>query len=138
MRLSVLWKSNLLALAACLALASTIAGQTPPTAEAPRVRAMRVAAPIKIDGRLDEPAWALAEPATDFRMKKPKEGAPASERTEARVLIDDKNIYFGIHAFDSEPDKINARELTRDADLANDDKIEILLDTNHDHRNAYR
>jgi hypothetical protein len=34
MRFSVLWKSNLLTLAACLALASTIAGQTPPTAEA--------------------------------------------------------------------------------------------------------
>jgi len=138
MRFSVLWKSNLLALAACLPLASTIAGQTPPTAEAPNVLALRVREAIKIDGGLDEPAWARAEAATDFRMKKPKEGAPASERTEVRVLIDDKNIYFGIYAFDSDPDKINARERTRDADLANDDKIEILLDTNHDRRNAYR
>src|SRR5262245_22676129 len=138
MRFSVLCKSNLLALAACLALASTIAGQTPPTTEAPHVLALRVTEAIKIDGGLDEPAWARAEAATDFRMKKPKEGAPASERTEARVLFDDKNIYFGIYAFDPDPDKINARERTRDADLANDDKIEILLDTNHDRRNAYR
>jgi hypothetical protein len=58
MRFSVLWKSNLLTLAACLALASTIAGQTPPTAEAPHVLALRVTEAIKIDGGLDEPAWA--------------------------------------------------------------------------------
>jgi len=128
----------LFALANCVALVSGAAGQMPSVTEVPRIRAMRAMEPIKVDGRLDEPAWAKAEAATDFRMENPKEGAPASERTEVRVLFDDKNIYFGIRAFDSEPDKINARELTRDADFANDDKIEILLDTNHDRRNAYR
>lgn len=138
MRLLVQWKTILLVPAACLALVSINAGQTPSPAEAPRVRALRVTEPIKIDGRLDEPVWAQAEAATDFRMENPKEGAPASERTEVRVLFDEKNIYFGVRAFDSEPGKINARELTRDAAFANDDKIEILLDTNHDRRNAYR
>jgi uncharacterized protein DUF5916/cellulose/xylan binding protein with CBM9 domain len=132
------WKMILFALANCVALVSGAAGQMPSVTEVPRIRAMRAMEPIKVDGRLDEPAWAKAEAATDFRMENPKEGAPASERTEVRVLFDDKNIYFGIRAFDSEPDKINARELTRDADFANDDKIEILLDTNHDRRNAYR
>src|SRR5262245_51913443 len=138
MRSLVPWKRILLALASCVALVSADAGQTPPVTDVPRIRAMRATEPIKVDGRLDEQAWAKAEVATDFRMESPREGASASERTEVRVLFDDKNIYFGIRAFDSEPDKINARELTRDAVFANDDKIEILLDTNHDRRNAYR
>src|SRR5207244_11987738 len=110
MGLSVQWKRILLVLAACVASASGVVGQT--ASESPRVRALRVTEPIKIDGHLDEPAWAQAEAATDFRMQKPKEGAPASERTEVRVLYDEKKIYFGIRAFDSEPGRINARELT--------------------------
>jgi hypothetical protein len=138
MKLPFQRKGMLLAPAACLALASIIAGQTAHPAEIRRIRVLRVTEPIKIDGRLDESAWAQAEAATDFRMENPKEGAPASERTEVRVLFDEKNIYFGVRAFDSEPDKINARELTRDATFVNDDKIEILIDTNYDRRNAYR
>ena len=103
-----------------------------------RIRALRIKNPIKIDGRLDEPSWSQAEVATDFRQQEPNEGEPASERTEARVLFDDKNLYVGVHAFDSEPSRINSRELVRDATFSNDDKVEIILDTYHDRRNAYR
>jgi hypothetical protein len=103
-----------------------------------RIQAVRVTEAIKIDGRFDEPAWAAAEAATDFRQQEPTEGAAASERTEVRVLFDDRNLYVGIHAFDSDPANMNARELVRDADFSNDDKVEILLDTYHDRRNAYR
>lgn len=38
----------------------------------------------------------------DFRQKEPHEGEPATERTQVRVLFDDKNLYVGIRAFDSE------------------------------------
>lgn len=104
----------------------------------PSIKILRITQPIKIDGRLDEPAWSQAEPATDFRQETPDEGAPASEKTEVRVLYDDKSIYIGIRAFDSEPKKINARELVRDSSFSNDDVIEVLLDTYHDRRNAFR
>jgi hypothetical protein len=103
-----------------------------------RIQAGRVTDPIKIDGLLTEPDWALAQPATDFRQERPTEGSPASERTEVRVLFDDRNIYFGIRAFDSSVAHINARELVRDASFSNDDTIAILLDTYHDRRNAFR
>src|SRR5258705_9002839 len=106
--------------------------------EARRIQAARVTDVIKIDGLLDEPAWSLAQPATDFLQQQPTEGASASERTEVRVLFDDKNIYFGIRAFDSEATHINARDLVRDSSFPNDDRIEILLDTYHDRRNAFR
>jgi hypothetical protein len=106
--------------------------------EAHRIHALRITDSIKIDGQLDESAWTTAEPATDFRQESPTEGAPASEKTEVRVLYDDKNIYISIRAFDSEPKNINARELVRDADFANDDTIAVVLDTYHDRRNAFR
>lgn len=102
-----------------------------------RIKAVRVSDTIKIDGLLDESSWSLAQPATDFLQQEPSEGAPASERTEVRVLFDDRNIYFGIRAFD-DPTQINARELVRDASFSNDDKIQILLDTYNDKRNAFR
>ncbi len=103
-----------------------------------RIQAMRITDALKIDGSLDEPAWSLAQPATDFLQQQPTEGVPASEHTEVRVLFDDKNIYFGIRAFDSDAKHINARELVRDADFSNDDTVAIMLDTYHDRRNAFR
>ncbi len=103
-----------------------------------RIRAVPVNDPIKIDGILNEPAWSLAQPATDFLQEQPTEGAPASEKTEVRVLYDDKNLYLGIRAFDADPAKINARDLVRDSLFATDDRIEIILDTYHDRRNAFR
>ena len=106
--------------------------------EARRIPAVRVTDALKIDGLLDESAWSLAQPATDFLQEQPHEGEPASEKTDVRVLFDDKNLYIGIHAFDSDPAQVNARELVRDASFSNDDKIEILLDTYHDRRNAFR
>ena len=109
-----------------------------PSSGLPRIQAVQITEALKIDGLLDEPAWSLAQPATEFRQQRPTEGAPASERTEVRVLFDDKNIYFGIRAFDSEAGHINARDLVRDSNFPNDDKVEILIDTYHDRRNAFR
>src|SRR5437773_998451 len=118
--------------------AATTAQATAPSTGPRRIQARRVTEAIKIDGLLNEPAWSLAQPATDFRQERPTEGAPASERTEVRVLFDEKNIYFGIRAFDSDAGHINARDLVRDSDFPNDDKVEILLDTYDDRRNAFR
>lgn len=108
------------------------------TAITSRITALRINEEIKLDGRLDERVWSQAQPVKEFRQEEPVEGAPASEKTEVRVLFDDKNLYVGIRAWDSEPQHINARELVRDASFSNDDKVEILLDTYHDRRNAFR
>ncbi|HKA20882.1 MAG TPA: DUF5916 domain-containing protein, partial [Blastocatellia bacterium] len=117
---------------------TTTAAQSADGKRAHRIEILRVSDPIKIDGRLDEPEWSQAEAATDFRQESPIEGAPASEKTEVRVLYDNKNIYIGIRAFDSEPSKINARDLVRDSTFDTDDRIELILDTYHDRRNGFR
>ena len=119
--------------------ATSASAQLPQDTAGPRrIRAVSVTDAIKIDGLLDEAAWSLAQPATDFLQEQPNEGEPASEKTEVRILFDDRNLYIGIRAFDSDATLINARELVRDADFSNDDTIAILLDTYHDRRNAFR
>jgi len=50
-----------------------------------RALAVRIngAAP-EIDGRLDDPVWGNAQPATGFGLREPTEGVSAPERTEVR------------------------------------------------------
>src|SRR5712692_1888105 len=117
---------------------TTKPAQLPASSGLRRIQAVRITDALRIDGLLDESAWTLAQPATDFLQQRPTEGATASERTEVRVLFDNRNIYFGIRAFDSDAVHINARELVRDASFSNDDNVAILLDTYHDRRNAFR
>ncbi|MEZ5318543.1 MAG: DUF5916 domain-containing protein [Vicinamibacterales bacterium] len=90
-----------------------------------------------IDGRLDEDVWALAPAQGRFIQREPAFGWASTERTEFRILYDDRTLYFGIWAFDSDPDGIIATELKRDSGLRKGDQIKITLDTFHDHRNAF-
>lgn len=110
-----------------------------------QARLVAEGAAIRLDGALDEPAWQDGDVASGFRQREPDEGAPASESTRIRVLYDQENLYIGVWAFDSRPDRIIARQLERDARLGlsrfgpsgGDDAIELILDTFHDRRNAY-
>src|SRR2546425_2375260 len=99
--------------------------------------AVRVDRAPKLDGTLDDPLWQAAKAITDFRQREPHEGGLATERTEARVLFTRHAVYFGIHCYDSEPSRIIATELRRDISQELDDHFEILIDSNHDRRDAY-
>ena len=101
------------------------------------ITAVRTDIPLKIDGVFDDPAWQNAMFQGGFIQREPNEGAPASEKTELGFLYDKKNLYIGIKCYDSEPDKIIAREMRRDAVVDDDDYFEFVLDTYHDHRSAY-
>jgi hypothetical protein len=90
-----------------------------------------------IDGRVEEAVWSKVEPASQFTQQQPDEGQPSTERTEVRVLHDQKNIYIGIICFDSEPDKIVVTQGRRDAELTDTDSVQVILDTFNDHQNAF-
>ncbi|MGE0820893.1 MAG: DUF5916 domain-containing protein [Candidatus Binatia bacterium] len=92
---------------------------------------------ITVDGTLDEPAWQQAGIADDFQQREPNEGAPASERTEVRVLYSRSRLYVGVICYDSQPEAIVATRFDRDADLAADDRVTLLFDTFLDRRNAF-
>ena len=43
---------------------------------------------IALDGRLDEPVWQRAVPATDFVQQDPVNGGTPTERTEVRIVFE--------------------------------------------------
>jgi len=98
---------------------------------------VRAASNISVDGALDEPAWSEASPIGDIIQQVPREGEKATERTVVKLLHDSQNLYIGVICYDSEPRKITGTQMARDADLSVDDRIEILIDTFHDRRNAF-
>ena len=66
------------------------------------------ALPIVLDGELNDPAWQRATPITAFLQRDPLDGAPATLRTEARVVFDATAIYVAVRAFDGDPGRIVA------------------------------
>lgn len=132
-------KSATVAALMLLACAVAVPASAQPAPAEKSLRALRITAPVRVDGRLDEEAWARAELISDFIQQEPRVGEPVTERTEVRVLVDDEALYFGVRCFDRDPSGIIARELRRDQSrsFAPEDQFDIVLDTFHDHRNAY-
>jgi len=95
------------------------------------------APPIRLDGRLDDAAWATADSIADFRQREPAEGAPATERTVVKVVRDDDALYVAVRADDRNASEIRATQLRRDADLGSDDTVTLLIDSFHDHRTGF-
>jgi hypothetical protein len=134
----------LLAIPAALAAqdrqAASAGAQSPPAAaaghadRAPHAHAARTALPIRVDGRLDDPAWAAAEPLTRFTQVVPDEGRPVSEATEARILYDDQALYVGFRLYDR--GHVNTRLGRRDMELGDADWVGLVVDSYHDHRTA--
>ena len=94
-------------------------------------------APITLDGLLTEPCWQEVPAVSDFRQRDPREGEPATERTEIRVVYYQQTLYIGVICSDSEPPLIVSKEMRRDGDVEGDDSITVVLDTYLDHRNAF-
>jgi len=129
----------LLLFQACSANAATSSEGQPAKGESGRIsaEAIRIEHAPTLDGTLNDPLWQSAKPITEFRQREPHEGEPPTEKTEVRILYSRHAVYFGIHCYDSEPSRIIATELRRDAVQDLDDHFEILIDSNHDRRGAY-
>ncbi len=91
----------------------------------------------EIDGRLTDEAWTLAPVQGNFVQREPAYGSPSTERTEFRVLYDNRTLYIGVWVFDSDPAGIMGSEMKRDSGLNKGDQLKITIDTFHDHRNAF-
>ncbi len=105
-----------------------------PSAAATRIDASE--APV-IDGDLSDPVWSKAQVIDEFYQLEPDEGAPASERTVARVLYDSENLYVSIYAYDSDPSAIVASVKSRDGNLSRDDLVRLYLDPGMTRRDGY-
>ncbi|HQZ17567.1 MAG TPA: DUF5916 domain-containing protein [Vicinamibacteria bacterium] len=121
-----------------LLLAGEALAAAEPPPPRPQLRATRVETKIDIDGRLDEAAWASAEPADSFTQSVPDEGAAPTERTEVRVLYDDRALYIGFFAGHREVRDIIYNELRRDFDGSSTDWVAVIVDPFLDRRNGYQ
>jgi hypothetical protein len=109
-----------------------------PARDGYRIEAHRTARPPEIDGVLDDEAWIEATVVDSFTQQEPNNGAPASERTEVRILYDAERLYIALHAWDANPDAIIATEMRRDSTrILDEDNFQIILDTFRDSRSGY-
>ncbi|SVB31148.1 uncharacterized protein METZ01_LOCUS184002, partial [marine metagenome] len=100
------------------------------------IEALRIDGAPTVDGKLDEPFWHLAMPASGFIQQRPDEGRQVTERTEVRVVYNDQTLFFGVFAYDSQPEQIIATQMRRDGSLADDDYFQVIIDTYLDRQNG--
>lgn len=118
-------------------VALPVAAQTPPPAIQATTLLDGEAAPT-VDGRISpDEVWMRIQPSSTFTQTDPSEGAPATERTEVRVLLGKTTLYIGIICFDNDPSKIIVSEAKRDGELTDIDSVLVALDTFNDRQNAF-
>jgi hypothetical protein len=100
------------------------------------LKAVRTERPPVIDGYGNDESWQSANSASGFVQRVPAEGAPESERTEFKILYDDKNIYVYAMMYDSHPDSIVSRLARRD-NIPESDWVGIGFDSYHDRQTAF-
>jgi len=127
----------LLLAAATESAAQSSIGRTTPGAGPPVATTGTMAAPPRIDGRLDEEAWQHARAIEGFIQREPRQGDDVSERTVVRILTDKDALYVGAWLYDRTPGAIVPGEKIRDAILTNSDYFGVILDTYHDRQNGF-
>ncbi|HET7923082.1 MAG TPA: carbohydrate binding family 9 domain-containing protein, partial [Gammaproteobacteria bacterium] len=120
------WKSRLTA----LWLVATLSLWPLAARAALQFRAVRVSHPLALTGRLDDPAWQLAPPATEAFQAYPHASALSPYPMQVRVLYDDRYLYIGIQADDPHPELIREHYERRDRLFSpnSDDVLMLYLD----------
>ncbi len=90
------------------------------------------------DGALDEAFYRDIPPISDFIQQEPREGQPATERTDVWVVYDRQNLYVSARIWESDMSRLVATEMRRDANnLYNNDHFGVSFDSFYDRRNGY-
>ena len=101
------------------------------------IRAVRLTAPLRLDGRLDEPVYASVPSISDFIQQEPIEGSPATEKTEVWLFFDRDNVYVAARCWETHPERRVAREMRRDNPaIIQGDHVSFMFDTFYDRRNG--
>ena len=98
---------------------------------------MRDEESIAVDGQLEEDVWKRAVPAADFIQTDPRNGAPATERTEVRIAYSRTALYMGVVCFDDEPGRLLRFQRRRDEGLGSDDRFMWVIDPFLTSQNGY-
>src|SRR5688572_30730160 len=102
------------------------------------LRATRLAAPLTVDGALDEAAYRDVKPITSFVQMEPRQGEAATERTESWLLFDDQYFYVSVRSYDSQPSRLVANEMRRDSfNVFQNDNLTVSIDSLYTRRSGY-
>ena len=102
------------------------------------LRAVKLTAPLRLDGQLDEALYTTVAPASDFIQMEPKPGAPATEKTDVWIAFDDANMYVTVRCWDSRPPSgWIMDEMRRDSsNIPRNENVAFFFDTFYDKRTA--
>src|SRR3954471_508838 len=100
-----------------LIVASALASAAQPLAPEATLRAGTLTGSVKLDGVLDEAAWAAAPRIETLTMSEPTSGGTAPAPPPVRVLPDDRALFIGIVCLDRDPSGIVSFTKQRDAVL---------------------
>ena len=132
-------------LAALLCMAVPSASGAAPRQQAPAAQPAelrdfvvnRAASPIRVDGLLDEPAWAAATVIEIGNEWFPGDNLTPPVATECLVTYDTDNFYVAFRAHDPDPGLIRAHLADRDTPF-NDDTVGFMIDPFNDRRRAFQ
>ena len=109
-------------------------GQTTRPAD---LTAHRISIPPKLDGVLDDDAWAGDPlPLNTWMSYNPMRGEAAAEQTSVWIAYDDSAVYFAFRCLDTQPDRIRTNISRRD-NAFNDDWVGLSLDSSRAGQLAY-
>jgi hypothetical protein len=98
---------------------------------------VRLEAPLRIDGRLNEAVYETVPPMSDFVQQDPVENAPATEITQVWVFFDADHIYVVGRCWDSHPERMIINEMRRDgSSVPRNENFAWMFDTFYDRRNG--
>ena len=103
----------------------------------PAIRAGVLSGAHVIDGRLNEPAWSVADAIDAFTQTEPAEGTPPSARTVVRVLVGPKALVIGIDCDNPTIGQPVSFSVRRDAPLGSEDHVRVVLGPALDGRSGY-
>ncbi|MBK8793862.1 MAG: carbohydrate binding family 9 domain-containing protein [Holophaga sp.] len=101
------------------------------------LNAVRTVQPIRMDGRLSEPAWAEAPSASGFTVNWPDFGKDAALPTVVKVLYDDHFLYVGARMEHPKGHAAIIRRLHRRDQDSSSDWFSVYLDSLLDRRTAW-
>ncbi len=106
--------------------------ERPAAPPVPTLRVTKATTPIRIDGKLDDAAWATA--ARTPRLVDTMSGAAAEFAATARMTWDDTAVYLGWEVAD---DYLKATHTRHDDHLWEQDCVEVMFDPGGDQRNYF-
>jgi len=128
---------RILAAASMLLFAAEAAATFTINGERKSLEIYRTDTPPVIDGKLDDAVWQSTRSIDDFHQTSPGDGSPPTEQTVVRVTFDDEYLYIAANLRDSDPRRIQAKQMIQGKNFYSDDRFWVTLDSFNNKRNDY-